>query len=79
MRLFTVTQGLLAIGRRRPIIPAMSDNLSQKWICEACGFIYDPVEGDPDGGIPPRTPWSDVPEDWFCPTCGAEKSDFVPI
>jgi rubredoxin len=23
------------------------------WICESCGFIYDPEIGDPDGGIPP--------------------------
>ena len=25
------------------------------WICESCGFIYDPAIGDPDGGIPPGT------------------------
>ena len=24
-------------------------------MCESCGFIYDPAEGDPDGGIPPGT------------------------
>ncbi|MEA2352291.1 MAG: Rubredoxin, partial [Thermoleophilaceae bacterium] len=23
---------------------------AQLWICESCGFIYDPAEGDPDGG-----------------------------
>ena len=22
------------------------------WICDSCGFVYDPAEGDPDGGIP---------------------------
>ena len=27
---------------------------SRQWICESCGFIYDPAEGDPDGGIPRR-------------------------
>src|SRR5919202_963846 len=21
---------------------------AQKWICESCGFIYDPADGDPD-------------------------------
>ena len=26
---------------------------TKKWICESCGFIYDPEEGDPDGDIAP--------------------------
>ena len=34
----------------------------QKWICESCGFIYDPADGDPDGGIPPGTAFEDIPD-----------------
>jgi rubredoxin len=49
----------------------------EQWICEPCGFIYDPAEGDPDGGIPPGTAFADIPADWCCPVCGAEKSEFV--
>jgi rubredoxin len=49
-----------------------------KWMCESCGFIYDPAEGDPDGGIPPGTEFEDIPETWFCPVCGARKRDFSP-
>jgi rubredoxin len=49
---------------------------TQQWICTSCGFIYDPAEGDPDGGIPPGTPFEDIPSDWFCPVCGARKKDF---
>ena len=49
-----------------------------KWICESCGFIYDPAEGDPDGAIDPGTPFESIPDDWFCPVCGARKKDFVP-
>ena len=26
-----------------------------KYMCEPCGYIYDPAEGDPDGGIAPGT------------------------
>ncbi len=52
--------------------------MDEKWICEACGFIYDPADGDPDGGIPAGTAFSDIPDDWFCPVCGAHKADFVP-
>ncbi len=51
----------------------------QLWICSSCGFIYDPEEGDPDGGIPPGTPFEDIPDSWFCPVCGARKADFDPF
>jgi rubredoxin len=50
----------------------------QRWICESCGMIYDPAEGDPDGGIAPGTAFEHVPNDWFCPVCGARKRDFAP-
>jgi rubredoxin len=49
---------------------------AQLWICTSCGFIYDPSEGDPDGGIAPGTSFEDIPDDWFCPVCGARKRDF---
>lgn len=26
-----------------------------KYICDVCGYIYDPEVGDPDGGIAPGT------------------------
>jgi rubredoxin len=50
----------------------------QLWVCTSCGFIYDPDEGDPDGGVPPGTAFEDIPGDWFCPVCGARKADFEP-
>ena len=59
----------------RPLAEAATD---QKWICESCGFIYHPEEGDPDGGIAPGTAFEQIPDDWFCPVCGARKKDFVP-
>jgi rubredoxin len=57
----------------------MTTTTVQKWICQSCGFIYDPAEGDPDGGIPPGTAFDDIPSDWFCPVCGARKVDFEPL
>src|SRR4029077_18805717 len=61
-------------------LPRMSSSTQtlQRWICESCGFIYEPEEGDPDGGIPPGTAFEDIPDTWFCPVCGARKRDFVP-
>lgn len=47
------------------------------WMCVLCGFIYDEAKGDPDSGLPPGTPWADVPEDWRCPACGVGKGDVV--
>ena len=49
-----------------------------KYICQVCGYIYDPDEGDTDNGVEPGTEFADIPEDWLCPSCGAEKSDFEP-
>ena len=60
------------------MVPLMTTATTQKWICESCGFIYDPADGDPDGGIPPGTSFDDIPDSWFCPVCGARKRDFVP-
>jgi rubredoxin len=50
----------------------------KKYKCTVCGYIYDPVEGDPDGGIAPGTLFDDIPDDWVCPVCGVSKSDFEP-
>ncbi|MFQ5790588.1 MAG: rubredoxin [Nitrospinota bacterium] len=49
-----------------------------KYECGVCGYLYDPAEGDPDGGIGPDTPFGDVPEDWVCPVCGSPKAEFSP-
>jgi rubredoxin len=51
----------------------------QRYQCTVCGYVYDPEEGDPDGGIPPGTPFVDIPEDWYCPVCGVSKSEFEPV
>jgi len=47
-----------------------------KYECTVCGYIYDPEAGDPDGDIPPGTPFEKLPEDWVCPVCGASKDEF---
>ena len=43
----------------------------KKYLCEACGYIYDPEVGDPDNAF------EDIPEDWLCPLCGLGKDAFV--
>jgi rubredoxin len=48
----------------------------EKYVCGVCGYMYDPVNGDPDNGIKAGTKFADLPEDWVCPICGASKSQF---
>jgi len=48
----------------------------KEYVCPLCGFIYDPKEGDIDEGIPPGTPFEELPDEWQCPICGASKSVF---
>ena len=50
----------------------------QKYVCDVCGYVYDPEQGDPDNGVAPGTAWEDVPDDWVCPDCGVGKDQFSP-
>lgn len=50
--------------------------MMQKYVCNLCGYIYDPAIGDPDNGVVAGTAFQDLPEDWVCPDCGAGVEDF---
>jgi rubredoxin len=47
-----------------------------KYICEICGYIYDPEKGDPSAGIPAGTSFEKLPDSWRCPICGVDKTMF---
>ncbi len=47
-----------------------------KYVCDVCGYVYDPKAGDPDNGVAPGTPFERVPETWVCPECGVGKDQF---
>ena len=47
--------------------------------CLVCGYVYDPAEGDSDGGIAPGVAFEDLPEDWVCPLCGVGKDEFQKV
>jgi flavin reductase (DIM6/NTAB) family NADH-FMN oxidoreductase RutF/rubredoxin len=68
-----------------PTYSSEEDNKKQKpkeeekmveYICTVCGYVYDPLKGDPDNGIAAGTAFKDLPEDWVCPVCGAGKKAF---
>lgn len=48
----------------------------RRYKCKYCDHVYDEARGDPEGGIPPGTRFEDIPDDWMCPACGAEKGDY---
>lgn len=50
--------------------------IMDKFVCDLCGYVYDPEVGDPDNGIEPGTAFEDLPDDWVCPLCGAGKDSF---
>ncbi|XP_020402904.1 rubredoxin [Zea mays] len=44
--------------------------------CRSCGYRYDQAAGDPSYPVPPGLPFAQLPDDWWCPTCGATQSSF---
>ena len=50
-----------------------------KYKCSVCDYVYDPELGDPEGGVTPGTPFEELPDDWVCPVCGADKSQLEKV
>lgn len=48
----------------------------KKYVCNLCGYVYDPLVGDPDNGVAAGTAFEDLPDEWVCPLCGASKEEF---
>lgn len=61
-----------------PFTPQHKETLMDKYECP-CGYVYDPEEGDVETMIPAGTAFEDLPEDWVCPKCGAEKEYFEKV
>lgn len=61
-----------------PSPPQPKEGTMKKYVCQVCGYVYDPAEGDADGGIAAGTPFESLPDSWVCPICGADKSQFTP-
>lgn len=49
------------------------------YVCNGCGYEYDPNIGDEEGEIAPGTTYKNLPEEWTCPECGEEKDNFVKV
>ena len=49
------------------------------YVCDGCGYEYDPAVGDPENGVSPGTVFEALPEEWVCPLCGESKEGFVMV
>lgn len=47
-----------------------------RYICRVCANVYDPEFGDSEDGIPPGTPFENLPDNWICPVCGSSKDKY---
>ena len=57
----------------------IEEKTMQKYVCDLCGYVYDPAEGDSSGGVKPGTAFPDIDSGWVCPLCGAGKDQFYPV
>lgn len=51
----------------------------KKYVCTLCTWVYNPEEGVPEMGIAPNTPFENLPDDFLCPACMADKSVFEEV
>lgn len=61
---------------------AVSKKVIPTWkhyVCNGCGYEYDPGVGDLEGEVSPGTLFENLPEEWTCPACGEEKNMFIEI
>ena len=49
------------------------------YVCDICGYIYDPAAGDPDNGVNPGTSFDDIGDEWVCPICRVDKTNFSQV
>lgn len=70
---------LLIVSELTNSINIKNKSIMKKYVCDVCGWVYDPEVGDPEGGIAPGTAFEDIPDDWVCPLCGVGKDEFSPV
>ncbi|MCL2000232.1 MAG: rubredoxin [Planctomycetes bacterium] len=51
----------------------------EKYVCDICGWVYDPAVGATEAGAAPGTAFENVPADFVCPECGAGRDLFSPV
>lgn len=58
--------------RAKPVAPDY-----KYFVCNGCGYEYNPGFGDPESDVIPGTLFESLPEEWICPDCGEAKDSFI--
>jgi alkylation response protein AidB-like acyl-CoA dehydrogenase/rubredoxin len=59
---------------QKKVVPAW-----KHYVCNGCGYEYDPGVGDFEGEVVAGTLFENLPEEWTCPACGEEKEMFIEV
>ncbi len=57
----------------------LAEQAPASYKCRSCGYTYVPSKGDSQAKIPSGTLFTDLPNNWRCPVCGANKNLFTNI
>jgi len=59
--------------------PSMVIPTWKHYVCNGCGYEYDPSMGDPEGEVTRGTLFENIPQEWTCPSCCEEKDMFIEV
>lgn len=65
--------------KMKRVIPKKVTPTWKHYVCNGCGYEYDPGVGDLEGEVNPGTLFENLPEEWTCPACGEEKDMFIEV
>ncbi len=60
-------------------VPKKAAPAWKRYVCNGCGYEYDPAVGDSENDVRPGTLFDALPEEWICPECGEEKEQFIEV
>ena len=67
------------LGDSEKLEVSADENGYRKFMCKACGWIYDEALGSPEQGVAPGTRWEDLPDDFKCAVCKVKKIMFEEV
>ena len=67
---------MVKMKRSKPRKTAPKDDI---YVCQGCGYEYNPVRGDEESEIEEGTPFDKLPDEYICPKCGEEKDNFIKV
>jgi len=64
------------VKMKRPPAPK-PEPIGKRYVCGGCGYEYIPELGDEDADVAPGTLFENLSEEWVCPECAEDKSQFI--